>query len=180
MKKILATTIGALFSFNVFANACLVNVEFVNPPQVKHETHKLNESISLDMSQQLDVQTFGNIKVATNVTCQKLIGAKYTGSEQEWNNFIGTARKGLLATGHKDLKITVFPNDNELFDGKHQSLEYRFSGERAGNKQLIYNFAVLNKTQNTLYVFAVSGHENAKKEIEEEFSRLKKSVQFPI
>jgi len=180
MKKILATTIGALFSFNVLANACLVNVEFMNPPQVKHETHKLNENISLDMSQQLDVQTFGNIKVATNVTCQKLIGTEYTGSEQEWNNFIGTARKGLLVTGHKDLKITLFPSENSLFNGKYQSLEYLFSGERAGNKQIIYNLAVLNKTQNTLYVFAVSGHENAKKEIEDEFTRLKSTIQFPL
>lgn len=180
MKKLLATTIGALFSFNVLANACLVNVEFVNPPQVKHENHKINENVSLDMSQQLDIQTFGNINVATNVTCQKLNGAQYSGSEQEWNNFIGTARKGLLATGHKDLKITLFPSGNTLFNDKHRSLEYRFSGERAGNKQLIYNLAVLNKTQNTLYVFAVSGHENAKKEIEEEFLRLKSTIQFPL
>jgi len=180
MKKLFFAGVLSLCSLNLYANACLVQVEFNNPPKVKHEQHKVNANISLDMSQQLDIQTKGNIKIATNVTCQKLNGAKYSGSEQEWNNFLNTARRGLSATGHKDLKITLYPKDGALFDGKHAQMEYRFSANRQGNKQVIYNLAVLNKEQNTLYVFAVSGNENATRDIEEEFARLKESIIFPF
>ena len=54
--------------------------------------------------------------------------------------------------------------------------EYIFTADADGNKQIIKNLALLDKANNSVYTFSVSGNEIVEAEISEEFTRLVASI----
>ncbi|WP_042150688.1 MULTISPECIES: hypothetical protein [unclassified Pseudoalteromonas] len=171
--------IFSLFSAQAFsASKCEINVDFVTNAKEKQQVIPASKDVSIYIKQMLAVHSSSGVKIASNAICQKLSGASYTGSEQEWQSFISSAVNGLLKANYTDLQITMVGEDDKVYQGKLAHKEYIFTGSVPGNKQHIYNLAVLDKSNNTVYTMSVSGNERAVREVKSEFSRLIKSFKL--
>jgi len=163
----------SLFSAQAFsASECDLKVDFVTNAKEKQQVIPASKDVSIHIKQMLAVQSKDGVKIASNAICQKLSGANYTGSEQEWQSFISSAVNGLLKAKYKDLQITMVGGGDKVYQGKLAHKEYIFTGSVPGNKQYIYNLAVLDKSENTVYTLSVSGNESAIEKVQSEFSRL--------
>lgn len=166
-----------LISTNAFAskndkNACQAEVEFKNIPQSKNQTVKLDRTTTLVIHQFLDSYAHEGVVIATNVLCQKLTGAKYTGSKEEWAGVIKNALETLKAQGATDLKLSLTTDLGKVYKGTESNKEYDFRANFDGNKQVIKNFTLLDIGRNTVYTLSVSGSESIEQKINEEFSRV--------
>ena len=56
--------------------------------------------------------------------------------------------------------------------GSLDYMEYIFTGDIGGNKQVIHNLAVLDKANNQVITLSVSGNEKVTQEIKDEYHRL--------
>jgi hypothetical protein len=168
---------------------CLLNVDFEKKPRTRKQALNLSATVQMAITNKIAVNKSFKAPIATNVSCQQLMGASYTGSKAEWAKFFDSALTGLVKSGAKALEFT-FVGDNEMvFNGLPTELiqskelvssliakEYTFTGNVGGNKQVIRNLALLDKKNNTLYTFSVSGNEQVSSETAQEFTRLVKSI----
>lgn len=180
-------TVGLLSPNKALANQasyneqlCNVALAFTKKPKVKQQTLKLNATVTMVFTNGVAINNSFSAKLASNVTCQQLTGAIYTGSETEWANFFNSANQGLLKANYKQITFTLVGEDEKNFhvdlDTNFIAKEYDYTGTIDGNKQLIKNLALLDKSKNTLYTFSVSGNEIIESNIRLEFERLLASI----
>lgn len=165
--------VSLLATFSVSANeACKFDIKFTSDPKLKEQTITVAPNVDLKIKQFISVQTVKDAKIADNVMCQQLIGQQYTGSADEWKGFINSAFQGLLNADFKDVKFTKVGTDDAAYKGTLANMEYTFTGNTGGNKQVIHNLAVLDKKNNQVITLSVSGNEKVSEEIKEEYFRL--------
>ena len=170
-----ATTVGAKLAGAKEAdanNACQFDIKFASKPQQKNQTIQASPTVSMDLTQFVAKQVKKGAYIASNVTCQHLTGHSYTGSQQEWAGFIDSGIKGLLKAGVTDIQFTKVGGDDAAYKGALDNIEYVFTGDNGGNKQVIHNLAVLDKENNQVITMSVSGNEKVTKEIQDEYQRL--------
>lgn len=153
-------------------NSCKFDVSFNTDPQVKEQTMNVSQGVELKLKQYIAVRTHRGANIASNVICQHLVGQQYTGSQEEWKGFINTAVQGMMQHGFKDLKFTKVGTDDAAYKGQYPNFEYTFTGDIGGNKQIIHNLAVLDKKNNQVITFSVSGNEKVESEIKSDYQQL--------
>lgn len=187
-KLLLVITIGlSLLHLSVSAEnnvvseqVCNLHVDFEGKPRTKTQAINLSADVQMAVINKVNIKKRQKVNIATNVTCQQLMGANYTGSKAEWAKFFDSAIKGLQKSAFTGLEFTLIgDNDkviNDELSSSYDTKEYNFVGDLSTNKQIIKNLAILDKTKNTLYTFSVSGNEIVETDISEEFSRLVNSI----
>ena len=168
---------------------CKLQIDFETKPRTKKQAINLSSTMQMAITNKVAINKSLKASVATNVTCQQLMGASYTGSEAEWAKFFDSALSGLVKSGFKELAFTLVGENDQVFNtnlttstNSIQPLiakEYTFMGDIGGNKQVIRNLALLDKEYNILYTLSVSGNERVTTEIGQEFSRLVTSIRVP-
>ena len=153
-------------------NACQFDIKFASKPQQKNQSIQASPTVSMDLTQFVATQTKKGADIASNVTCQHLIGHSYTGSQQEWAGFIDSGIKGLIKAGVTDIQFTKVGENDAAYKGPLDNMEYIFTGDNGGNKQVIHNLAVLDKAKNQVITLSVSGNEKVTQEIKDEYQRL--------
>jgi hypothetical protein len=190
LGKNLAITVfllALLFTYSVSAvqviynnPLCLLEVEFESEPQKKQQIINLNANVKMSIWNRLAIQNHEYAKIATNTGCQKLVGASYTGSAQEWAKFFDSAVSGLVKANYQDVTFTLVGDTEKVYSpengSKFLTKEYTFIAKIKDNKQVIRNLAILDKLNNTLYTFSVSGSIRVEAEIAKEFERLVASL----
>ncbi|MCQ8881329.1 hypothetical protein NQS96_05860 [Pseudoalteromonas shioyasakiensis] len=157
------------------SEACNFNIKFSSEPKEKQQTLNISDGVDLNIKQFVSVKQIKAANIASNVTCQQLVGQKYTGSQQEWQGFVKNALQGLINAGFKNLQFTRVGQDDAVYEGKLENMEYSFTGAIDKNKQIIHNLAVLDKSNNQVVIISVSGNERVADEIKEEYTNLVKS-----
>lgn len=153
-------------------NACKFDIKFASKPQQKNQSIQASPTVSMDLTQFVAKQTKQGAVIASNVTCQHLIGHSYTGSQQEWAGFIDSGIKGLIKAGVADIQFTKVGENDAAYKGPLDNMEYIFTGDNGGNKQVIHNLTVLDKANNQVITLSVSGNEKVTQEIKDEYQRL--------
>jgi len=176
-------TVFSLISSVVFANpqsseVCSAELVFHKKPLAKNQTLALDKNISLKLHQYLTTYTHESAQIATNVTCQQLTGASYTGSDEEWGGVIKSALDGIQAKGATDVKLALTTELGKVYKGSENNKEYDFRANFTGNKQVIKNLTVLDLPRNTVYTLSVSGAEQIEDEVVKEFTRLVNSFKL--
>jgi len=164
-----ATETGATETAN---NACKFDIKFASKPQQKNQSIQASPTVSMDLTQFIATKVVDSAKIASNVTCQHLIGYSYTGSQQEWAGFIDSGVKGLIKAGVTDIQFTKVGTNDAAYKGEMANMEYIFTGDNGGNKQVIHNLTVLDKANNQVITLSVSGNEKVTQEIKDEYQRL--------
>jgi len=153
-------------------NACQFDIKFASKPQQKNQSIQASPTVSMDLTQFIATKVVDNAKIASNVTCQHLVGHSYTGSKQEWAGFIDSGIKGLIQAGVTDIQFTKVGTNDAAYKGTLDNMEYVFTGDNGGNKQVIHNLTVLDKPNNQVITLSVSGNEKVTQEIQDEYKRL--------
>lgn len=177
MYKALLFTVSLLVSGVAVANvsndsACQFDIEFSSKPKENSQTVNASPSVTMDIKQFVATKVVKNAKIASNVMCQHLTGHAYTGSEQEWAGFIDNGIKGLLRAGVTDVQFTKVGTNEAVYNGELANIEYIFTGDNGGNKQVIHNLALLDKKNNQVITISVSGNEKVSDEIKNEYTKL--------
>lgn len=174
---------GIIFSFNPVQAAtisdhtlCQSSFSLTSKPRLKSQQVKLSETVSMTLENSVSIFSKKGTRIATNINCQVLMGHQYSGSAEEWAKFIDSAIQGLTKANYKKVKFTLVGNDEKMYSTDKQNKEYIFSANFEGINHLIYNLAVLDKKQNTVYTFSVSGAAVVKAEVENEYNRLVQSL----
>lgn len=162
------------FSYNV-CNAAIV---FENKVKQKKQTIKLNDKVSMNLHQYRTDTRKRGAKIASNVICQRLTGAEYSGSDEEWAAFIQNAADGLKKAKAKDIQLFLIGDKVKVYSSLADNKEYDFRATFGGNRQIIKNIAVLDRLNNTVYTLSVSGADRVRNEVNEEFERLVKSFRL--
>lgn len=158
--------------------ACGSEFEFVMPFESNKSNFQLGQNVTMAMHQFVGKQTaFGRV-VATNLVCQALNGANYTGSEQEWEQYFYNTQGTLKAKSATDLQLTILGSKDELYKGPLNHREYKFKGEFAEGKQVIYNLAIVDTENNVMYTLSVSGSESVEQLVLDEYKRAVKSLRI--
>jgi hypothetical protein len=162
-----------MVSIDVYAeSSCVVELSFLTMPEKKQQILPVADGVELALMQMVASKGANGAKISSNFICQKMKGATYTGSNEEWQNFINSAMQGLSSSGYINVQfVPVVPAD-KVYKTEFQSIEYGFVATKAGNTQHIHNLALLDKAKNTVYTISVSGNETVKAEVLEEFKRL--------
>jgi hypothetical protein len=169
------TTVGAKLAGAKEAdanNTCKFNIKFSSDPQVKEQQLNVAPNVDLNLKQFVATKQVKAANISSNVICQQLVGQYYSGSEQEWQGFIKNGIQGLLKAGFKELQYTKVGSDDAAYTGSLDNMEYIFTGDISGNKQVIHNLAVLDKANNQVITLSVSGNEKVTQEIQDEYQRL--------
>ncbi len=156
----------------ILSNSCDASLNFKVKPFSKKQNLQLDKATSLEMNQQLSSYTHNSAKVASNVTCQRLTGANYTGSDAEWAGVIKSALDGINAKGATEVKLALTTPLGKVYKGSENNKEYDFRADFGGNKQVIKNLTVLDLPRNTVYTLSVSGAEQVEDEVMKEFKRI--------
>lgn len=157
------------------SQSCQFDIKFFAKPIKKNQKIALAPNISMELAQYVATKVESDIKIASNVICQHLIGHSYTGTEQEFTSFIENGINGLLKAGFKDLQYTLVGDNDATYRGKLDNIEYTFTGDNNGNKQVIHNLTILDKKQNQVITISVSGNERVADKIKEEYTNLVES-----
>lgn len=157
---------------------CNAKLNFITKPNIKEQTLNLDDKTSLTIHQFLTTYSYQSAKVATNVICQQLTGAKYTGSNEEWAGVIKSAFDGFQAKGATDIEFIITNDAHRVYSSLVDNKEYDFKANFDGHMQLIKNLTVLDKKSNTAYTLSVSGSQNVESEIINEFTRLVQSFEL--
>ncbi|MCP4990437.1 MAG: hypothetical protein GY928_31690 [Colwellia sp.] len=159
---------------------CALVLNFSDKPKKKQQTLKLNATVSMALTNAIALNNSYAARIATNVSCQQLTGASYTGSHVEWAKFFDSATQGLIKASYKELEFTLVGSDEINFKSalaqEFVAKEYDYIGTIGNNKQLIKNLALLDKKNNTLYTFSVSGNVMVESNVKLEFERLLASI----
>ena len=172
LKTVYAEELNTKAIAEISNNSCKFDISFLTDPTVKEQTINVSKGVELKLKQYVAVRTERGANIASNVICQHLIGQQYTGSQQEWQGFIKTAVQGMMQHGFKDLKFTKVGTDDAVYKGQYPNYEYTFTGDIGGNKQIIHNLAVLDKTNNQVITFSVSGNEKVESDIKTDYENL--------
>jgi hypothetical protein len=154
------------------SEACKFKIKFSSNPQKKVQQLNIAPNVDLNLKQFIATKKIKAANISSNVICQQLVGQYYSGSEQEWQGFIKNGIQGLLKAGFKDLQYTKVGSDDAVYMGSLDYMEYIFTGDIGGNKQVIHNLAVLDKANNQVITLSVSGNEKVTQEIQDEYQRL--------
>ena len=154
------------------SEACKFKIKFSSNPQKKVQQLNIAPNVDLNLKQFIATKQIKAANISSNVICQQLVGQYYSGSEQEWQGFIKNGIQGLLKAGFKDLQYTKVGSDDAVYMGSLDYMEYIFTGDIGGNKQVIHNLAVLDKANNQVITLSVSGNEKVTQEIKDEYHRL--------
>jgi len=159
---------------------CLLNLDLDTKPKNKSQMLNFGDNIHMQLTNTVAIKERKSARIASNITCQQLIGASYTGSDEEWANFFDSAFQGMLKANFKDIQFTLVGEEDKSFHSTftHDFIvkEYIFTADAGGNKQIIKNLALLDKANNSVYTFSVSGNKIVEAEISEEFTRLVASI----
>jgi len=159
---------------------CLLNLELDTKPTNKSQTLNFDDNIHMQLTNTVAIKEMKSARIASNITCQQLTGASYTGSDAEWAKFFDSAFQGMLKANFKDIQFTLVGEEDKSFHSTFANdfvvKEYIFTADAGGNKQIIKNLALLDKANNSVYTFSVSGNEIVEAEISEEFTRLVASI----
>jgi hypothetical protein len=159
-----------------FNPECGLNVSFKKIPKISTQTTPINEQVSLFSKNYISVQIAKGARIASNVSCQKLTKAKYTASEQEWQNILKTNFQQLAEKGFKEVTLTPLVAQNAFFKGEEQSREYVMKASHDSDTQVFYLANILNKNYDTLYTVMISGNVSVTAEIKTEFQRVLNSL----
>ncbi|WP_448213057.1 hypothetical protein [Colwellia sp. MEBiC06753] len=159
-------------------SVCDAQVQLKAKPLIKSQHIVLNDQVSIDINQWLSTSIINSRKLAVNIICQKLTGANYTGSKEEWMQFIQTAVNGFKKTKATDIQLTIVGLDERVYKESENSQEYTITANFEGNKQIIRNVAILDKKANTVYTLSVSGEVGISTQIEQEFVRVVQSFKL--
>jgi hypothetical protein len=161
-------------------NLCGLTVSFENQPKIKQQTLKLAETVTMEITNALALNDSYGAIIATNISCQQLAGASYTGSAAEWAKFFNSANQGLVNASYKDIEFTLLGTDDTIANRSLASAftakEYDYTATIDTNKQLIKNLALLDTANNTLYTLSVSGSSTIESNVRLEFERLLASI----
>ncbi len=159
---------------------CLLSMELDTKPKNKSQTLNFDDNIKMQLTNTVATKSHKSAIIASNITCQQLTGASYTGSNEEWAKFFDSAFQGMLKANFTDIQFTLVGEEDKSF---HSAIandfivkEYIFTADAGGNKQIIKNLALLDKANNSVYTFSVSGNDMVEAEISQEFSRLVASI----
>jgi len=167
------------FASSSIANEqCSAKVNFLTVPKIQSQTVPLADEVSLKLNQYLATQSKDGAKVASNVICQQLIGASYTGSDEEWKNFLESAINGLKRNNLQDIQFTLVGEVDKVYKGDLENKEYSFVFKSSAGVQNVYNVAILDLENNTIYTISVSGHESVKESVYQEYKRIVSSFQI--
>lgn len=159
---------------------CALSLALEHKPQTKQQTIQLSTTVQMKLTSAVAVDYSMAAIIATNVGCQQLYGASYSGSSAEWAKFFNSATSGLVNAKYKNIQFTLVGDKDKIFTSelaqRYMVKEYLFTAEVGGNKQIIQNLALLDKSNNTLYTFSVSGNEILDSNVRLEFERLLKSI----
>lgn len=160
---------------------CLLEVAFESEVQKKQQTINLNNNVKMSIANLMATQSVPGARMATNVGCQKLDGASYTGSKQEWVKFFNSAVSGMVKEKYQKVSFTLVGDTEKVYrpvaKANFITKEYIIRGAIKDNQQVIMNLAILDKPNNTLYTFSVSGSALVETEIAKEFQRLLASLE---
>jgi len=154
------------------ANICGAEITFTAPYQHNESNYKVSDVIQVNIVQYLSSKGLYGAELATNVQCQSLTGAKYTGSKQEWKNYFKNTGMALTQKGAKNLQLTIAGTETKAYQGKLPNREYKFSGDFNEGAQVIFNLAILDIKSNRMYSISVSGSYKIEKYILGEFNRI--------
>jgi hypothetical protein len=155
-----------------FNPECGVNITLKKTPKITKLTTALNKQASLFSKSYISVQVTKGARIATNVSCQKLTKAKYTASEQEWQNILKTNFQQLAKKGFKEVTLTPLVADNSFFEGQEKSREYYMEASRGSGSQVFYLANILNNTDDTLYTIMISGDVSVTADVKAEYQRV--------
>lgn len=152
----------------------------LSPLSISDFEQSNQQDIDLDSGQRLSIYQWlsqrvteeHNAKVVKNITCQKLRGARYTGSDEEWAGVISNAVNGLANAKAKDIELTIVGDDRRVYTGSVNNTEYILRFKLSGNQQVVYNFTVLDLIKNEALTISVSGNIVAESEIINDYKRL--------
>jgi len=182
LTSILLATSSANAAKFIYTNQlCLLGLTFESKPQSKTQTINLSADVKITIANILATKSQKGSNIATNTSCQQLFGANYTGDKQEWANFFNSASSGLVNANYQNIQLTLVGETEKVYKPKKATnfltKEYTFTAAINNNEQLIKNLAILDKANNFLYTFSVSGNIAAKTEINKEFERLLASLE---
>jgi hypothetical protein len=106
------------------------------------------------------------------VICQLLSGANYTGSREEWQNFIDSANKAMVQKKFENITLTMVGDDEKVYKGSFDSKEYIYRAKTPIGTQHFYNLAVLDIDNNAMHTLSVSGDESVSDAVAKEYQRL--------
>jgi hypothetical protein len=155
-----------------FNPECGVNIAFTKIPKITKLTTPINEQVSLFSKNYISVQVAKGARIASNVSCQKLTKAKYTASEQEWQNILKTNFQQLAEKGFREVTLSPLVAEDAFFKGEEQSREYIMKAVHNNATQVFYLANILNKSQNTLYTVMISGNISVMTEVKTEYQRV--------
>jgi hypothetical protein len=151
---------------------CGINITFKKTPKITKLITALNEQVSLFSKNYINVKVMKGARIATNLSCQKLTKAKYTASEQEWQNILKTNFQQLAKKGFKEVTLTPLVAKNTFFKGQEQSREYFMEALHDSGSQVFYLANILNKTDDTLYTIMISGDASVTAGVKSEYQRV--------
>ncbi len=173
---LLTCSICAFLALPTLASGeCNAKVTFLTEAKTRSQVLQLAEGVSLELKQSVASQAEEGAKIASNVICQLLNGASYTGSSQEWQNFIDSANKAMVQKKFEEVTLTMVGDSERVYKGTLDSKEYIYTAKTPNGKQYIYNLAVLDIANNAMYTLSVSGHESVNAAVATEYRRLVKS-----
>ncbi|MBU2891937.1 hypothetical protein KO495_01210 [Colwellia sp. D2M02] len=181
-KKILlplALASVALIPLSLSAQECGVNAEFKNIPQVAKKTYQLSEQVSLYTKQYLSSQSVNSAQLATFVSCQRLVGANYTGAEDEWQRIFDNSLSELATKGFKEVEFVSYKKDAQRYQGELLSKEYVVEASKGATKQTFYMLNILNENKAVLFNIVVSADSSIAKAAEDEFIRFVGTLDIP-
>ncbi|WMN61206.1 hypothetical protein NI389_07440 [Pseudoalteromonas xiamenensis] len=175
MKMFRVLIAVSLFStLSVYAQEC--DFESLFPKSVKktQQQFNMNNGGKLSMTQWLNVETISEsrAKIASNIICQSLQGASYTGEDEEWSQFIQGAARGLVDANATNIEFTLVGTDDATYHGKLDNREYQFIATMDDYKQMMRNITLLNKSRNQVITVSISGNTVIAEEINKEYRRI--------
>lgn len=170
---LITCSISLVFTLPAFAfGECNASVTFVTEAKSRTQLVKLAEGVSLELEQSVASQYKDGAKIASNVICQLLSGANYTGSREEWQNFIDSANKAMVQKKFENITLTMVGDDEKVYKGSLDSKEYIYMAKTPIGTQHFYNLAVLDIDNNAMHTLSVSGDESVSDAVAKEYQRL--------
>jgi hypothetical protein len=182
IKKILLPL--ALVSFTLMplilsAQECGINAAFKNIPKIAKKTYQINDQVSLNTKQYLSSQSINNAQLATSVACQRIIGANYTGTEEEWQRIFDNTLAELAGKGFKNVNFIVYKKNAQRYQSNLVNKEYFVKASKGDSQQVFYMLNILNESKTVLYNVVVSADSSIVLAVEDEFIRFIKTIEIP-
>ncbi|WP_286233240.1 hypothetical protein [Thalassotalea sediminis] len=177
--KLIASVIFiSLFSFNTQAVECGVQVDFKSIPTIKKNVYPITDNISMVTKSYLAYSKSNNARIATNISCQMLVGSTYAPIEKQWENIIATNFSELSKKGYKEVTLSTDPN-NKFYKGNLAHNEYTITAHAKMGQQTFYVLNVFNDKKDILYNVLVSGDISITEHVSKEYQRVLQSIVFP-